>query len=66
MPSPAFAPNDRVLFTAPFVDNIVYTITRIQYLTENNEFTDEVTENWQYEMVQGITNSFETFLEAAP
>jgi hypothetical protein len=66
MPTPAFAPNDHVLFTAPFVDNIVYTVTRVQYLTENNEFTDDITENWQYELAAGITNSFETFLEAAP
>jgi hypothetical protein len=63
---PTFDIGDRVQFTPPFVDNIVYIVTRIQYLTENNEFTDEVTENWQYELSQVITNSVEAYLEAAP
>lgn len=66
MTTPAFNIGDKVQFTAPFVDGVTYTVTRIQYLTEIGEFTDEVTDYWQYEIVQGLTNSVETYLEPAP
>jgi hypothetical protein len=66
MPTPLYAINDRVQFVAPFVNNVVYTVTRIQYLTENNEASEVPTDNWQYELAEGITNSVEVYLEAAP
>jgi hypothetical protein len=67
MAVPAFAINQQVMFAvnSPFYDAKTYTITRIQYIDpDTQEFTDQVTESWQYEMVEGIMNSVEAYLEA--
>ena len=66
MPVPAFNVGDNVQFIAPFTDNVVYKVNRIQYLTELGEASETVTDYWQYELVSGITNSVEDYLEAAP
>lgn len=66
MPTPAYDIGDHVQFTAPFVDNITYIVTRIQYLNENNEFIEGPSDNWQYELATVATNSVEDYLEPAP
>jgi hypothetical protein len=66
MTTPIFAIGDKVLFVAPFNDSIEYTVYGIQYMDENNEFTDQVTDNFQYRLAMGLTVAVETYLEAAP
>jgi uncharacterized protein (DUF433 family) len=64
---PQFAVNDKVVFVSPFIDGIEYTVVSIQYMNENNEFVEEVTENFQYNIVppQVPIAAIEAYLEAA-
>lgn len=68
MPAPSFNVGDRVVFTAPFdSDTNVYSVYGVQYIDPvTSEFTDQVTEVFQYRLATGIMNSVEDYLAPAP
>lgn len=68
MATPTYAPGDQVQFAAgsPFYDGVPMIVLGIQYLTENGEFTDEVTDYFQYRLGVYQTSSVEQYIEPVP
>lgn len=68
MAVPTYNIGDKVQFASgsPFYDGVPMFVVGIQYLTPENEFTDEVTDNFQYRLGVYQTSSVEDYVEPVP